>query len=85
MKRFNCRLIGFTLIELLVVITNIGILVSLITIAAVSALKKTRETRIKAEINQLDEALVFNFKNKRLGYPPNCQIDGTSSQAGANP
>jgi len=48
---------GFTLVELLVVITIIGILASLITVAAIGALKKAQETRIKAELNQIATAV----------------------------
>ncbi len=68
---------AFTLVELLVVITIIGILASLITAAAVGALGKAAETRTKAEINQLDAAMV-DYKNKTTAFPPNCQTDGPS-------
>jgi prepilin-type N-terminal cleavage/methylation domain-containing protein len=68
---------GFTLVELLVVITIIGILASLITAAAVGAMKKAREAEIKSELNQIDVG--FNeYKNKVTAFPPNCQTDGTS-------
>jgi prepilin-type N-terminal cleavage/methylation domain-containing protein len=65
---------GFTLVELLVVITIIGILAALITTAAVGAMGKAQETRIKAEINQIDAAL-REYKNKVTAFPPNCQSD----------
>jgi prepilin-type N-terminal cleavage/methylation domain-containing protein len=71
-KRF-----AFTLVELLVVITIIGILAALIVTAAVGAMGKAQETRIKAEINQLDAAL-REYKNKNTAFPPNCQTDDTN-------
>jgi prepilin-type N-terminal cleavage/methylation domain-containing protein len=70
---------GFTLIELLVVITIIGILVALLTVAAVAALRTARQTEIKAEVNQMDEALV-EYKNKTTAFPPNAQTDDTNIQ-----
>ncbi len=72
---------AFTLVELLVVITIIGILAALITVAAIGALKKAQEARIKAEINQIATA-VDDYKNKYTAYPPNCQSDGPGA---ANP
>src|SRR3954469_2796258 len=67
---------AFTLVELLVVITIIGILAALITVAAVGALKKARQTEIKAEINQMDGGF-SEIKNKTNAFPPNCQTDGS--------
>lgn len=65
---------GFTLVELLVVIAIIGILVALITVAAVGALKTAQRTRIKTEVTEIangfDEA-----KNKFTAYPPNVLTD----------
>jgi prepilin-type N-terminal cleavage/methylation domain-containing protein len=68
--------LGFTLVELLVVITIIGILASLIVVAAVGALKTAARTRIKAELNQIAGG-VDECRNKTNAYPPNCQTDGS--------
>lgn len=69
---------AFTLVELLVVIVIIGILASLITVAAVNAIKHARRTQVKAEINEITNA-VDELKNKTTAYPPNCQTDGTGA------
>src|SRR4051812_40539099 len=74
-RNLKDRAKGFTLVELLVVITIIGMLAALIVVAATGALKKARQTEIKAEINQMDGG--FNeVKNKSTAFPPNCQVDG---------
>jgi prepilin-type N-terminal cleavage/methylation domain-containing protein len=66
---------AFTLVELLVVITIIGILAALITAAGAGALKRARQARIKAEIDQIAMALQ-TYKDNAGAYPPNCQSDG---------
>jgi len=68
---------AFTLVELLVVIVIIGILASLITVAAVGALKTARKTSIKAELSEISSG-IEEYKNKTTAYPPNCQTDGTA-------
>jgi prepilin-type N-terminal cleavage/methylation domain-containing protein len=74
---------AFTLVELLVVITIIGILAALITVAAVGALKKARQTQIKTELNEISSGF-DEYKNKTTAYPPNCQNDaaGPLDEAG---
>ncbi len=61
---------AFTLTELLVVITIIAILSSLITAAALSAMKRAKQARITMEIQQISTALE-NFKTEYNAYPPN--------------
>lgn len=61
---------GFTLTELLVVIVIISILASLITAAAVNAMRRGNEGSITLEIGQLGQA-IEEFKNKYGAYPPN--------------
>ncbi len=72
---------AFTLVELLVVITIIGILASLITVAAVNAMKAAARTRIKAEINSFDQAIEDEKNNSGGVYPPNCQTGFATAAA----
>jgi prepilin-type N-terminal cleavage/methylation domain-containing protein len=69
---------GFTLVELLVVITIIGILASLITVAAAGALKRAHQAQIKTELNQLDMA-VSTYRDTYNSYPPNCENDSAAA------
>jgi len=48
---------GFTLIELLVVISIIGILISLGAVSFTTAQKKSRDTRRKSDMKQIQTAL----------------------------
>jgi prepilin-type N-terminal cleavage/methylation domain-containing protein len=80
---------AFTLVELLVVITIIGILAALLLVAATGALKTARRTAIKADIDNLSQAVEV-YKNDVGGgsYPPSCMTgdagnpwNGTRSNA----
>ncbi len=74
---------GFTLIEMLVVIAIIGVLASLITVAAMNALDTSKQTAIKTELNQINDAFT-NFKNKYGAYPP-CDLSFPSGHPASNP
>jgi prepilin-type N-terminal cleavage/methylation domain-containing protein len=71
---------AFTLTELLVVIAIIGVLASLITAAAVNALRNAKRARIVLEIKQMASA-AENFKNDVGAYPPNGMADGSTPEA----
>ncbi len=60
---------GFTLLELLVVMVVIGLLVGLLCPALWAAREKSRVTKVKAELRQIDFALEMYFVDQH-GYPP---------------
>ena len=61
---------AFTLTELLIVIAIIAVLASLVTAAAVNALRAGKRTQILLEMKQMDGAMA-DFKNDYGAYPPN--------------
>ncbi len=63
------RRAGFTMTEMLLVIALIGIVASLISVAAIQALNRGKEARITLEIDQL-AAAAESFKSKFGSYPP---------------
>jgi len=71
---------GFTLTELLVVIAIIGVLASLITAAAVNALRNAKRARIVLEIKQMATA-AENLKADLGAYPPNGMSDPAAAAA----
>jgi len=60
---------GFTLVEMLIVVVIIGILASLVTVAAIAGGRAARRAAIKADITQVEAALE-QYKNKYGEYPP---------------
>src|SRR5947209_8779818 len=60
---------AFTLVELLMVITIIGMLVALVSVAAVRAIGTANNARITTEIGLLDSA-VQTYKNDTAGSYP---------------
>lgn len=78
---FARRRSGFTLVELLTVIVIIGILVSLVTAAAMYARVRARVTAVHSEIKQIEAALL-NYKNEYGEFPPDFWgLDGTAGPA----
>jgi prepilin-type N-terminal cleavage/methylation domain-containing protein len=65
----GCGAPGFTLIELLTVIAIIGILAALVVSLAGVSVRKMRESRVKAELSQLETA-IDAFKADKGFYPP---------------
>jgi prepilin-type N-terminal cleavage/methylation domain-containing protein len=61
---------GFTLIELLVVIAIISLVSSIVLASLSLARNKTRDTAIKAEMNQLANVMEMNYQD----YGSYCQI-----------
>lgn len=59
---------GFTLMELLVVIAILGILASLISGNFITSLKKGRDARRKADLENIQKALEMYYEDKKI-YP----------------
>jgi general secretion pathway protein G len=60
---------GFTLIEMMVVIVIIGILLAMVAAAVVKGLGKSKETRNRSDVSQMELALE-QFKQRFGAYPP---------------
>lgn len=76
---------GFTLVELLMVIAIIGMLVALVSVAAVRAIGTARQTQILTEIGLLDSAMQ-TYKNDTAGaYPPDCSLLTTPANNASGP
>ena len=56
---------GFTLIELLIVIIILGVMASLITGNFFTSLKKGRDTKRKADLEQITRALEMYYEDKK--------------------
>lgn len=65
---FGFKKKSFTLIELLIVIFIFGILTSLISLNFITSLKKGRDARRKADLEQIQRALEMYYEDKR-SYP----------------
>jgi prepilin-type N-terminal cleavage/methylation domain-containing protein len=74
-RRYKTR--AFTLIELLVVISIIGVLAGLTVGLSNLASTKSKQARIKAEMNKLVNA-IENYKSTIGSYPPDYQVTDPS-------
>lgn len=72
---------GFTLIELLVVIAIIGILVTIVTSSFLTAQKQTRDSRRKADLEQIRQALE-TYRSENGSYPASAGWTTTLESAG---
>jgi len=68
LKRVEGESKGFTLIELLVVIIILGVLAALVTGNFFTSLKKGRDAKRKADLEQITRALEMYYEDKRI-YP----------------
>jgi type II secretion system protein G len=60
--------IGFTLIELMIIIAILGVLAALISGNFITSLKKGRDARRKADLEQIQRALEIYYEDKK-SYP----------------
>jgi prepilin-type N-terminal cleavage/methylation domain len=86
---------AFTLVELLVVIAIIGLLAGLIVSLSGHAIEKSRLSRVKVELQNV-ETIIRNYKEKKGFYPPDnpastvtnqlfYELTGTTYVPGLNP
>ena len=75
--------LAFSLIELLVVIAIIGVLASLVVGLSSVASTRSRESRVRAELNQYVSA-IESFKTHFGYYPPDA-LSGTNVNPAVNP
>jgi|SRR3989339_376814 len=74
---------GFTLIELLVVIVLLGFLATLITGNFVTSLKKGRDAKRKADLEQITRALEMYYEDNKA-YPGTVSFGGQLCAPGAD-
>ena len=70
---------GFTIIEILVVVVIIGILASIVVVSFNSTLRKSRETKVKADLTQIAKAV------EALGVDTDRYPNGCPKESTANP
>lgn len=68
----NIKRRGFTLLELLVVIGIIALLVSMAAVSYNAAQVRTRDSRRKADMNAMKDALEQYYSANSFAYPATC-------------
>lgn len=77
------KLKGFTLLELVVVIGIIALLISIATVSYSAAQKRTRDTRRKADLNAMKDALEQYYSATSFVYPTgDCTLAKTYLKSG---
>ncbi|MFN4212430.1 MAG: type II secretion system protein [Microgenomates group bacterium] len=66
---------GFTLLELILVIVILGVLATLISGNFITSLKKGRDARRKADLEQIQRALEMYYEDKKA-YPSSITFGG---------
>ena len=69
------KLKGFTLIEIIIVITIIGVLAALISSNFLNSLKKGRDAKRKADLEQMTRALEMYYEDNKV-YPDAVSFGG---------
>jgi type II secretion system protein G len=69
---------GFTLIELMIIISILGVLAALISGNFITSLKKGRDARRKADLEQIQRALEMFYEDKKR-YPNSFTITPSSN------
>lgn len=64
---------GFTFLELMLVIIILGVLAALISGNFITSLKKGRDARRKADLEQIRQALEFYYEDNK-SYPPTADV-----------
>lgn len=77
LRSYESKNKGFTLLELVVVIGIIALLVSIAGVSYNAAQLRTRDTRRKADLNSMKDALEQYYSANSFVYPATCSTAST--------